>query len=127
MRLHTLQVTGGKTEEDILKWANELVNDSSCSISGFDDKSLKNSLFLIKLEAAIEKRVVDWENVQKDETNEAYENNAKYCISIARKLGATIFLTWEDITEIKSKMLFTFLSGLYDAHQMQLSKKSDKK
>lgn len=31
--------------------------------------------------------------------------NAKYAISIARKLGATIFVLPEDIVEVKSKMV----------------------
>jgi hypothetical protein len=31
--------------------------------------------------------------------------NAKYAISIARKLGATIFALPEDIVEVKSKMV----------------------
>lgn len=34
--------------------------------------------------------------------------NAKYAISIARKLGATIFVLPEDITEVKSKMVSLF-------------------
>lgn len=32
-------------------------------------------------------------------------NNAKLAISIARKLGATIFLVPEDIVEVRSKMV----------------------
>jgi hypothetical protein len=28
------------------------------------------------------------------------ENNAKYVLSVARKLGAQIFLVWEDIREV---------------------------
>jgi plastin-1 len=31
--------------------------------------------------------------------------NAKYAISIARKLGATIFVLPEDIVEVKPKMV----------------------
>jgi plastin-1 len=32
-------------------------------------------------------------------------NNAKLAISIARKLGATIFLVPEDIVEVRAKMV----------------------
>lgn len=32
-------------------------------------------------------------------------NNARLAISIARKLGATIFLVPEDIVEVRSKMV----------------------
>lgn len=38
--------------------------------------------------------------------------NAKYAISIARKLGATIFLLPEDIVEVKPKMILTFVGSL---------------
>jgi hypothetical protein len=40
--------------------------------------------------------------------------NAKYAISIARKLGATIFVLPEDITEVKSKMVIIYLSDICD-------------
>ena len=45
---------------------------------------------------------------------EAKQNNAKYAISIARKLGATVFLVWEDIAEVKSKLLLTLLASIYE-------------
>ena len=38
--------------------------------------------------------------------------NAKYAISVARRAGATIFLLWEDIVEVKQKMLITFVGAL---------------
>ena len=36
--------------------------------------------------------------------------NAKYAISIARKLGATIFVLPEDIIEVKPKMASVFIN-----------------
>lgn len=39
--------------------------------------------------------------------------NAKYVISTARKIGALVFLTPEDIVEVKSKMVMTFVSSLW--------------
>jgi len=43
--------------------------------------------------------------------DDAY-NNAKLAISIARKIGATIFLVPEDIVEVRSKMNLTFIGSL---------------
>ena len=40
--------------------------------------------------------------------------NAKYAISIARKLGAVIFLVWDDVVEVNQKMLLIFIASLYD-------------
>lgn len=42
--------------------------------------------------------------------------NAKYAISIARKYGCCIFLLWEDIVEVKSKMIFIFVATLMSLH-----------
>jgi len=40
------------------------------------------------------------------------ENNARYVISVARMLGCTIFLTVEDIIEVKKKMIFTLVAAI---------------
>jgi len=46
------------------------------------------------------------------ETPEDQIQNAKYAISIARKLGATIFVLPEDIVDVKPKMLLTFFGSV---------------
>jgi len=38
--------------------------------------------------------------------------NAKYVLSIARILGAVVFALWNDITEVKPKMIFCFVAAL---------------
>jgi hypothetical protein len=38
--------------------------------------------------------------------------NAKYAINVARKLGCCVFLLPEDIVEVKSKLLLTFVGAL---------------
>ena len=100
MRHHTLKVLGNKTEDDLIKWANELINKEP-KITSLKDKSLKNSIFFISLMCAIEPRAINWDIVIQDkEDNESLENNAKYALSIARKIGASIFLVWEDIKDV---------------------------
>lgn len=37
--------------------------------------------------------------------------NAKYVLSIARKLGSTIFIAWEDIVEVKPKMVLLLIAS----------------
>jgi len=59
---------------------------------------------------ALEPRVVDWKLVTMGEKDEDRILNARYCISVARKLGATIFLLPEDIVEVKPKMIMTFMA-----------------
>lgn len=126
MRENTLQVLGNKTEQDIINWANTM-SKVSPPLTSFQDKRLCDSLIFIDICAAIESRVVDWNIVKKDEqTPEAYENNAKYAISIARKLGAAVFLVWEDITEVKPKMCMTFVAGLYEVQHLYEKLKKEK-
>jgi len=43
-------------------------------------------------------------------------NNAKYIISIARKLGAIIFCVWEDIVNVNEKQMLIMFSVLCDIH-----------
>jgi len=127
MRHNTLKVLGGKTEDDLIKWGNEVVNKDSIKIGSLKDKSLKNSLFFINLMAGIEPRAINWDIVVQDkEDDDALKNNAQYAISIARKLGATIFLVWEDIKEVKPKMLMTFIASLYDVYLLSSKLKSAK-
>ena len=121
MRLHTLKMLsdlsgGGQAiqDNDVIQWANATVQGSgkASGIRSFRDSSLGNSLFLIDLMAAIEPRAVNWDMVTPGNTVEEQESNARLVINIARKVGCCVFLTWEDITEVKSKMLFVFIASI---------------
>jgi hypothetical protein len=46
------------------------------------------------------------------DSREDRENNARYVISVARMFGCTIFLTVEDIMEVKKKMIFTLVAAI---------------
>ena len=39
-------------------------------------------------------------------------SNAKYTVSLARKIGATVFALPEDIVEVQPKMMMTIFAGL---------------
>ena len=114
MRDHSLQVIGNKTEEELISWGNERV-DENLRVKSLKDKKLGTSLYFINIMKSIEPRSINWDIVVTDkDDDESKQNNAKYAISIARKLGATVFLVWEDIAEVKSKLLLTFLASLYE-------------
>jgi plastin-1 len=124
MRKHTLQVlkklavhenVAEMTEDHIINWANRKVAASGkrSTMRSFRDSDLSNGLFFLDLVAAIEPRAVNWDLVTPGSTPEEKLSNAKYSISIARKIGACVFLTPEDITEVKSKMLMTFAASLW--------------
>jgi plastin-1 len=112
VRAHYLQIIGSRTEQDLIKWANSSVKDMQ--IDNFRDKKLADGRFLIKLCASIEPRIVNWELVNGGETDEEKAQNAKYAISIARKLGCVIFMVWDDVLEVNQKMILVFIASLYD-------------
>ena len=71
------------------------------------------SVFLLDLLSTIEPRAINPALVTPGETPEEREKNAKYVISVARKLGATVFLTWEDIVDVKPKMIMTLVACIW--------------
>ena len=76
-----------------------------------------DSKFLIHLLSAIEPRAVNWDLVLPGENEEEKQNNAKYAISIARKLGAVIFCVWEDIVHVNPKHMLIFIATMYEIQQ----------
>ncbi|KAL3821630.1 hypothetical protein ACJIZ3_007535 [Penstemon smallii] len=97
------------TDTDILNWANNKVKKSgrTFQMESFKDKSLSSGIFFLELLSAVEPRVVNWSLVTKGETDEDKKLNATYIISVARKLGCSIFLLPEDIMEVNQKMILT--------------------
>ncbi|KAH9652116.1 fimbrin-1 [Citrus sinensis] len=77
-----------------------------------DDKSLSNGLFFLELLSSVEPRVVNWNLVTKGESDEEKRLNATYIISVARKLGCSIFLLPEDIMEVNQKMILTLTASI---------------
>ena len=124
--MYTLQVLSGlaskngvneMSENKIVEWANQKVSSTGKSnrIKHFKDSTIKNSKFLLDLVASIEPRAVENQLILCGSSNEDYMNNAKYVISCARKANACVFLTPEDIVEMKSKMIMTFVAALWAA------------
>jgi len=124
VRLHYLKLVGDKSEDDLVKWANDCVGGKAPSIANLKDKSMGNGQFLLQLTAAIEPRAVNWDIVLPGETDDDKTLNAKYVISVARKLGAVIFCVWEDIVEVNAKQMLIMFACLAEIHQdMQKAKK----
>jgi len=123
VRIHYLQIIGSKTENDLVKWANETVKDPQ--ITSLKDKSMKDGRFLIKLCGGIEPRAINWDLVTPGETEEDAMMNAKYAISVARKLGAVIFMVWDDIPKVNYKMILIFVSSLYEIWEEMQQKKQE--
>ncbi|XP_026392808.1 fimbrin-4-like [Papaver somniferum] len=102
------------TDVDILNWANSKVKKSGrqSQMESFKDKNLSSGRFFLELLSAVEPRVVNWNLVTKGVTDEEKKLNATYIISVARKLGCSIFLLPEDIIEVNQKMLLTLTASI---------------
>lgn len=114
--LENLKVRGSKeiSDVDIISWANNEVKraDKASQMENFKDKSLSDGIFFLDLLGAVEPRVVNWSLVTKGETEEEKKQNANYIVSVARKLGCSVFLLWDDIVEVRSKMILTLTASI---------------
>ncbi|KAE9606376.1 putative dystrophin [Lupinus albus] len=115
------------SDADILKWANRKVNSTgrTSHIESFKDKSLSNGLFFLDLLSAVEPRVVNWNLVTKGEKDDEKRLNATYIISVARKLGCSIFLLPDDIMEVNQKMILTLTASIMYWSLQQQSEDTD--
>ncbi|MCD7457189.1 phospholipid scramblase 1 [Datura stramonium] len=102
------------TDVDILNWANSKVKSvgRKSQIESFKDKNISTGKFFLELLSAVEPRVVNWSLVTKGITDEDKKLNATYTISVARKLGCSIFLLPEDIIEVNQKMMLTLTASI---------------
>uniref|UniRef100_A0A8C4V5Q4 Plastin 1 n=1 Tax=Falco tinnunculus TaxID=100819 RepID=A0A8C4V5Q4_FALTI len=121
MRRYTLNVLsdlgeGEKVNDEIIiKWVNQTLTKASkkTSITSFKDRSISTSLPVLDLIDAIAPKAVRPEMVKREDLS--YEdklNNAKYAISVARKIGARIYALPDDLVEVKPKMVMTVFACL---------------
>jgi len=113
--LRSLSSTGKEIKEaEIVKWANAQVKSVgfTSKMDSFKDPTLRTGRFIIDLLASIRRHVVNRDLVTEGETDEDALQNAKYAVSIARKMGATIFVLPEDIVDVKPKMMLTFFGAV---------------
>lgn len=109
------------TDADILEWSNSKVRNSGSKsrMASFKDKSLSDGIFFLELLSAVHPRAVNWSLVTKGENEEQKKMNATYIISIARKLGCSIFLLPEDLIEVNQKMMLTLTASIMYWHLKQ--------
>ncbi|CAN6630895.1 fimbrin [Trichomonascus vanleenenianus] len=97
------------TDSDMLKWAHEQVRKGgkSATVRSFKDPNIASAVFLLDVLNGLKPGYVDYDLVSND-----HYANAKLAISIARKLGALIWIVPEDINEVRSRLILTFVASL---------------
>uniref|UniRef100_A0A803STN2 Plastin-3 n=1 Tax=Anolis carolinensis TaxID=28377 RepID=A0A803STN2_ANOCA len=109
MRRHTLNMLedlgdGQKTLRDAGK---------SSSIQSFKDKSISSSLAVVDLIDAIQPGCINYDLVKTgDLSEEDKHSNAKYAVSMARRIGARVYALPDDLVEVKPKMVMTVFACL---------------
>uniref|UniRef100_UPI00398E699F plastin-2 n=1 Tax=Pristiophorus japonicus TaxID=55135 RepID=UPI00398E699F len=103
------------TDEIIVNWVNQKLSESgknSC-ISSFKDKEISTSIPVLDLIDTIQPASVRYDLVKTgDLTDEEKLQNAKYAISMARKIGTRVYALPEDLVEVKPKMVMTVFACL---------------
>ncbi|KAG6012629.1 Fimbrin, actin-bundling protein, partial [Claviceps pusilla] len=99
------------TDSEMIRWANDLSRKGgrTSSIRSFKDPAIRSGIFLLDVLNGMKSNYVDYDLVTAGQTDEDAYMNAKLSISIARKLGATIWLVPEDICQVRSRLVTTFI------------------
>ena len=121
------------SDAQILKWAQDQAAKSTTKASrvvirSFKDPALSNAHFLLDVLNGIAPGYVDYDLVTPGNTPEERYANARLAISIARKLGALIWLVPEDINEGAFKT-DSYICCLFDGPQelsIRVNKKKEK-
>ncbi|XP_069895976.1 plastin-3 isoform X2 [Dipodomys merriami] len=121
MRRYTLNVLedlgdGQKANDDIIvNWVNRTLRKAgkSTSIQNFKDKTISSSLAVVDLIDAIQPGCINYDLVKSGNlTEDDKQSNAKYAVSMARRIGARVYALPEDLVEVKPKMVMTVFACL---------------
>jgi plastin-1 len=99
------------TDPEMVKWANDMSRKGgkNSSIRSFKDPAIGTGIFLLDVLNGMKSSYVDYDLVTSGKSDDDAYANAKLSISIARKMGATIWLVPEDICQVRSRLVTTFI------------------
>jgi plastin-1 len=102
------------TDAEMVKWANDMVRKGgkNSSVRSFKDSTIGTGVYLLDVLNGMKSSYVDYDLVTPGRTDDDAYLNAKLSISIARKMGATIWLVPEDICQVRSRLVTTFIGKL---------------
>ncbi|AEO59291.1 hypothetical protein MYCTH_2307475 [Thermothelomyces thermophilus ATCC 42464] len=107
------------TDAEMVRWANDMSRRGgrNSSIRSFKDPVIGTGVFLLDVLNGMKSSYVDYDLVTEGRTDEEAYLNAKLSISIARKMGATIWLVPEDICQVRARLVTTFIGSLMATYE----------
>ena len=102
-------------DADIIAWANDMYKaaEKDSKLVSFKDPCIANSVPVLDLVDAIRSGAVNYDLVHSEASSEEeLMANAKYAISMSRKIGARVYALPEDLVEVKQKMVMTVFACL---------------
>ncbi|XP_077979294.1 plastin-2-like [Glandiceps talaboti] len=122
MRAYTLrilqQISESKqpiTDKEVVEWCNNTLKKAqkTSHINNFQDHSISDSRAVVDLIDAIKPGSINYKNFRENPSSDTDKFlNAKYAISMARKIGAPVYALPEDLVEVKPKMVMTVFACL---------------
>ncbi|KAJ8372583.1 hypothetical protein AAFF_G00281270 [Aldrovandia affinis] len=121
MRRYTLNVLedlgdGEKANDEVIvNWVNRILDEAGkqSKISSFKDREISSSLPVLDLIDSIQPGCVNYDLVKTGSLSEEEKlENAKYAVSMARKIGARVYALPDDLVEVKPKMVMTVFACL---------------
>ena len=121
MRAYTLSILSQLTntgkpiaEKEIIDWSNTKLRQAnkSTKITSFQDSGIRDGRVVIDLIDSIKPGTINYDLVKTTGSKNGNLANAKYAISMARKIGARVYALPEDITEVRMKMVMTVFATL---------------
>ncbi|KAH0841566.1 hypothetical protein AYO21_01196 [Fonsecaea monophora] len=102
------------SDSDMIKWANEMSRKGgrTSSVRSFKDPAITSGIFLLDVLNGMKANYVDYDLVTPGKTPDDAYANAKLSISIARKMGSTIYLLPDDIIQGRARLVTTFVGAL---------------
>ena len=77
-------------------------------------QSIRNSVPVLKLIDSLQPGTIDWSlvNLEAGDDEDMLMKNAKYAVTMARKIGAPVYALPEDIVGLRPKLVMTVFASL---------------
>lgn len=108
-------------ENEVLRWANERAGEAAAAagtdasavrVASFADPELATGIYLLYLLAGVRASAVDWSLVADGDTPDQQLSNAKYVLSVARRLGVQTYCSAGDIVDVRPKAIMLFVASV---------------